>query len=78
MKSKKQINPVDALSKMQKAKMGKAVGSMLEGGRIMYKDGGFKRTAQELEAKGTYLEAQGGNKNQKRAERLYAKADKRS
>ena len=29
-------NPVDALSKIQKAKMGKAVGSMLEGGRTKY------------------------------------------
>ena len=30
------INPVNALSKIQRAKMGKAVGSMLEGGRTKY------------------------------------------
>jgi len=36
MKSKKQINPVDALSKIQRTKMGKAVGSILKGGRIKY------------------------------------------
>tara|TARA_R110000751_G_scaffold198014_1_gene302961 strand:- start:16 stop:366 length:351 start_codon:yes stop_codon:yes gene_type:complete len=40
MKSKKQINPVEALAKMQRDKMGMAVGSMLEGGGIIYKDGG--------------------------------------
>lgn len=79
MKSKKtKMNPAEALGKMQRAKKGIAVGSYLEGGRVMYKDGGFKRTAQELEDKGVYLEAKGGRKNQKRAERLYAKADKRS
>tara|TARA_R110000772_G_scaffold6438_1_gene22437 strand:+ start:562 stop:828 length:267 start_codon:yes stop_codon:yes gene_type:complete len=43
MKSKKQINPVDALSKTQRDKMGKAVGSMLEGGRIK-----FNRTPEDL------------------------------
>ena len=36
-------NPVDTLSKIQKAKMGKAEGSMLEGGRIK-----FNRTPEDL------------------------------
>ena len=40
MKSKKRINPVDALSKMQRDKMGVAKGSILEGGTIMFKNGG--------------------------------------
>lgn len=41
MKSKKiKMNPAEALGKMQRAKKGVAVGSMLEGGRIMYKHGG--------------------------------------
>jgi hypothetical protein len=41
MKSKKiKMNPAEALGKMQRAKMGKSVGSYLEGGRIMYKEGG--------------------------------------
>ena len=40
MKSKKtKMNPAEALGKMQRAKMGVAVGSMLEGGRIMYEGG---------------------------------------
>ena len=36
-------NPVDALSKTQRAKMGEAVGSMLEAGRIK-----FNRTPEDL------------------------------
>ena len=40
MKSKKQINPVEVLAKMQRDKMGMAEGSMLEGGGIIYNDGG--------------------------------------
>ena len=36
MKSKKQINPVEALAKMQRDKMGMAEGSMLKGGRTKY------------------------------------------
>ena len=40
---KNKINPVDALSKTQRDKMGKAVGSMLEGGRIK-----FNRTPEDL------------------------------
>ena len=43
MKSKKtKMNPATALRKMQEAKMGKSVGSMLEGGSIKYKNGGPK------------------------------------
>ena len=34
------MNPAEALGKMQRAKKGVAVGSYLEGGRIMYKHGG--------------------------------------
>jgi hypothetical protein len=41
MKSKKiNMHPATALRKMQEAKMGKSVGSMLEGGSIKYKNGG--------------------------------------
>ena len=41
MKSKKtKMNPAEALGKMRDAKMGKAEGSMLEGGAIKYKNGG--------------------------------------
>ena len=40
---KNKINPIDTLSKIQKAKMGEAVGSMLEGGRIK-----FNRTPEDL------------------------------
>ena len=40
---KNKINPVDALSKTQRDKMGEAVGSMLEGGRIK-----FNRTPEDL------------------------------
>ena len=44
MKSKKtNMNPAEALGKMQRAKMGKSVGSYLEGGRIMYNDGDPKK-----------------------------------
>ena len=34
------MHPATALRKMQEAKMGKSVGSMLEGGSIKYKNGG--------------------------------------
>jgi len=44
MKSKKiKMNPAEALGKMQRAKMGIAVGSMLEGGGIIYNDGDPKK-----------------------------------
>ena len=42
MKNKK-INPVEAIAQMQKAKRGKAVGSMLEGGSIVFGDNKEKR-----------------------------------
>ena len=53
MKSKKiNMHPATALRKMQEAKMGKSVGSMLEGGSIKYKNGGpggpDKKVDQEL------------------------------
>ena len=39
----KKINPVEAIAQMQKAKRGKAVGSMLEGGSIVFGDNKEKR-----------------------------------
>ena len=43
MKSKKtKMNPVEALAKLRDDKMLKAEGSMLEGGKMVYKNGGPK------------------------------------
>jgi len=67
-------SPAVALGKMQRAKMGVAKGSILEGGRVMYKYGGPK-TAQEIEDKAMRLEAEGGNRKYQRAQKLYAKSD---
>jgi hypothetical protein len=55
MKNKK-INPVKAIAQMQKAKRGKAVGSMLEGGGIV-----FGRTPKELKDKAAQLKKDAEN-----------------
>ena len=42
----KKINPAEALGKMQRAKKGRAVGSYLEGGTVVYGDPKKKKTAE--------------------------------
>ena len=79
MKSKKKkyyaggsASPAEALGEMQRAKMGVAEGSLLEGGRMRF---GGPKTAQEIEDKAMRLEAAGGNRKYQRAQKLYAKSD---
>jgi hypothetical protein len=50
-KKSKKMNPAEALGKMQRAKMGMAVGSQLEGGSIVYDDDDKKRQARREKRK---------------------------
>ena len=66
MKSKKtKMNPAEALGKMQRAKKGIAVGSYLEGGRVMYKDGGPDKKEPTQEVKLDQVDADTSNIVQK-------------
>ena len=57
MKSKKtKMNPAEALGKMQRAKMGVAKGSYLEGGTVVYGDPKKKKTAKLKEGETTDLD----------------------
>ncbi len=91
MKSKKKkkyyaggsASPAKVLGDMQRAKMGVAKGSYLEGGTIKYKNSGpggrmrfgGPKTAEDIEDKAMRLEAEGGNRKYKRSQKLYAKSD---